>query len=41
MNTNKKRTPAQQLLRLGGIVLGSVIYAAAIALFLDPNQLAP
>lgn len=41
MSTNKKRTPAQQLLRLGGIVLGSVIYAAAIALFLDPNQLAP
>ena len=28
-------------LKYGGILLGSLLYAAAIALFLDPNQLAP
>ena len=29
------------VLRYGCIILASLIYAAAIALFLDPNQLAP
>ncbi len=29
------------LLKYPGILLGSLLYAAAIALFLDPNQLAP
>ena len=29
------------VLKYGGILLGSLLYAAAIALFLDPNQLAP
>ncbi|MBE5955045.1 MAG: YitT family protein [Lachnospiraceae bacterium] len=31
----------KSLLYIGGIVLGSFIYAAGVALFLDPNNLAP
>ena len=29
------------VLQYGGILLASLLYAAAIALFLDPNHLAP
>jgi len=31
----------KSLLYIGGIILGSFIYAAGVALFLDPNNLAP
>ena len=35
------KKPWNPVLKYGGILLGSLLYAAAIALFLDPNQLAP
>lgn len=38
---NKLSFDKKKLLNLGGIILGSVIYAAGVALFLDPNNLAP
>ena len=38
---NKLSFDKKTLLNIGGIILGSFIYAAGVALFLDPNNLAP
>ena len=38
---NKLSFEKKTLLNIGGIILGSFIYAAGVALFLDPNNLAP
>ena len=38
---NKLSFEKKTLLNIGGIILGSFIYVAGVALFLDPNNLAP